>query len=293
MFRPFCLALSLVCPFGASAQSLSFDGLSFDGTVAIGATDLMGGSGIGVIDATLDIPLTRRLPLSFEIGTYLFALDGKRPHETYAAFNWDDTWRLGVVRPAYDLVLPSVFARAASYLAYERAEYTRAHATVEAMRRTAVPWGLSWTQSYGRTDVAVSLHDAVKGTFRAVSASVRYSGDGWHLAAAVESVWSRNNAHHGINAKLGARFDLGEAQVGLAWLHPEANDRPDALALDLVFPLSHRLDVMAFGEFTDGGRDDAYGIALDYKVRPDTSVLFALTDGARGGVVHLTLERRF
>lgn len=137
------------------------------------------------------------------------------------------------------------------------------------------------------------MHDAGKGGFRAASASVRHTGDGWELAAAVESVWSRDNAFDGINAKLGARFDLGQADIGLAWLHPKVNDRPDALALDLVFPLTTRLAMMAFGAFTDGGREDAGGLAIDYRVRPDTSLLVALTDGAQGGGVHLTLERRF
>ncbi|MEI4490756.1 hypothetical protein WAF00_08850 [Mameliella alba] len=288
MLRPLLLCLGLFAPAAAHAQSFNIEG-----TVAISAHDYRNLSGIGVIDATASIPLSRDYPLTLEFGTYLFGLDGKRPHETYAAFAWNDTWRAGVVRPAFDQVLPSVFARAAPYLAYERAEYTRAHATVEAMRRTAVPWGLSWQQSYGRTDVAVSLHDAVKGSFRAASVAVTYNGDGWQLAGAVETVTSRTMDHHGINAKLGARFDIGRADFGVTWLHPEVNDKPDAIALDLVFPVTTKLDMMAFGEFTDGGKDDAYGIALDYKLRPDTSVLFAATDGRGGSGIHLTLERRF
>ena len=146
---------------------------------------------------------------------------------------------------------------------------------------------------FGQTDVAVSLHDAVKGSFRAASVAVSYNGDGWQLAGAVETVTSRTMDHHGINAKLGARFDIGRADFGVTWLHPEVNDKPDAIALDLVFPVSTKLDMMAFGEFTDGAKDDAYGIALDYKLRPDTSVLFAATDGRGGSAVHLTLERRF
>ncbi|MBY6161844.1 hypothetical protein KUV73_13230 [Mameliella alba] len=288
MFRPLLLSLGLLCPAAAFAQSFSFDG-----TVSISAHDVDGGSGIGYIDATATIPITRRYPLSLELGTVLFGLDGKRPHETYAALARDDTWRIGVVRPAYDQVLPSVFTRAAPSLAYERAEYARAHTTVEAMRRTAVPWGLSYQQSYGRTDVAVSLHDAVKGSFRSASFAVAYNGEGWQLAAAVETVSSRDMKHDGINAKIGGRFDLGQLDVGIAWLHPEVNDRPDALALDVVFPVTTKLDMMVFGEFTEGARDDAYGIALDYKLRPETSVLFAATDGAAGSALHLTLEHRF
>ncbi|WP_323771162.1 hypothetical protein [Antarctobacter sp.] len=288
MVRSALLTLGLLWPAALSAQPVSFEG-----TLALGTTDIAGGSGIGVVDATVTIPLTRRYPLTFEVGAYLFGLDGKRPHETYGAFAWDDTWRVGVVRPAFDQVLPSVFARAAPYLAYERAEYTRAHATVEAMRRTAVPWGISWQQSFGQTDVAVSLHDANKGNFRSASIALTYQGAGWQLAAAVETLTEDDFTHAGINAKLGARFDMGQMDVGITYLHPDANETPDALALDVVFPVSSRVDMLAFGEITDKGKDDAYGLALDYKVRGDSSVLFAVTDGARDSAMHLTLERRF
>lgn len=288
MLRPALLSFVLLSPAVASAQSFSFDG-----TVALGTTDIAGGSGIGVIDATAAIPLTQRFPLTFEIGTYLFGLDGKRPHETYAAFAWDDTWRAGVVRPAFDQVLPSVFARTAPYLAYERAEYTRAHATVEAMRRTAVPWGVSWQQAFGQTDVAVSIHDAKKGNFRSASVALTYQGTGWTLAAAVETVTSDDFTHEGFNAKLGARFDVGQMDVGVTYLSPDVNDTPDALALDIVVPVSTRFDLLAFGELTDKATDDAYGLALDYKIQPDSSALFAVTDGERDSAVHLTLERRF
>lgn len=288
MIRSALLSLALLSPAALSAQSFSFDG-----TLALGTTDIAGGSGIGVVDATVAIPLTQRYPLTFEVGAYLFALDGKRPHETYVAFAWDDTWRAGVVRPAFDQALPSVFARVAPYLAYERAEYTRAHTTVEAMRRTAVPWGVSWQQAFGQTDVAVSVHDANKGNFRSASVALTYRGAGWTLAAAVEAVTEDDFTHEGINAKLGARFDIGEIDAGITYLRPDANDTPDALALDVVVPVSSRVDLLAFGELTDKSTDDAYGLALDYKVQPDSSVLFSATDGARDSAVHMTLERRF
>ncbi len=288
MFRSALLALTLLCPSLAVAQSFTFDG-----RVALSAHDLDGGSSIGVIDVTGVVPLGRKAPLGFEFGAFAYALTGKHPHETYAALVWNDRWRAGVVRPAYDSVLPSVFARAAPYLAYERAEYARAHATVEAMRHTAVPWGLSWRQSLGRTDVAVSLHDASKGHFGALSLAVAYNGEGWQLAAAIEAVSSDRHSIERINAKIGARVDLGRAELGIAYLHPDANRRPDALALDLVVPVPGRLNLMAFGEFTADGRDDAYGIALDHAFRPDSSLLVAATDGARGRAFHLTLEHRF
>jgi hypothetical protein len=275
--------------------------LSFEGTIAIGTNDADGGSGIGAIDATMKITMSTRVPLSLEIGTYLFALDSKRPHETYGALAWNDRLRLGAVRPAYDAVLPSVFARAAPYLAYSRAENTRAHATVEAMRRTAVPWGLSFGQEFGEglggglgvTRVDVSVHDASKGGFRSASVALSQSGDGWQVAAAVESVWSDDGTHHGLNTKLGGRYDFGQSTFGLAWLRAEANDRPDTLAIDFQTPLSDRFDLLAFGETSRDRTDDAYGLALDYGMRADTSVLFAVTESSGGGGVHLTLERRF
>ncbi len=287
MLRPILLSLGLICPLAASAQSLSFEG-----TIAAGLNDIGARETLGFIDATLAVPLGQG-GFSFELGGYLFALDGKRPHETYAAFAWDDTWRMGVVRPAYDSVLPSVIQRTAPYLAYQRTEYNRSHATLEAMRHTAVPWGVSWQQSFGQTDLAFSAHDASKGGFSAASLAIAHHGAGWMLAAAVETVWSPHGGNEGINAKIGARFDIGEAQVGIAWLHPEANERDDAVALDLTFPVTPKLDFLAFGEFTDAGKDDAYGIAFDYRIRPDTSLLVAGTDGARGPAAHLTVERRF
>lgn len=288
MLRTLLLSLGLVAPIAASAQSLSYEG-----TVALSATDLHKGTGTGFIDATLTIPLSQRVPLGFELGTYLFALDGKRPHETYGAFVWNDTLRVGAVRPAYDAVLPSVFERAAPYLAYHRAEYARAHATVEAMRHTAVPWGASWQQSFGQTDLAVSAHEATKGGFTSASASIAYRGIGWTVAAAVESVWSPNGMHEGINAKLGARFDILQGQVGVSLLHADANSRKNALALDVTAPVSTKVDLLAFGEFTENGKDDAYGLGVDFKLRPTTSLLIVGTDGAMGPAAHLTLEQRF
>jgi hypothetical protein len=135
MLRALCLTAALLYPIGASAEPWSFAG-----TLAIGATDLDGGTGIVGLDAMATVPLNARLHVNIEIGTYLYMLEGKRPHETYAALVLDDRWRIGAVRPAYDAVLPSVFSRAAPFLAYGRAEYTRAHATIESMRNTAVPW---------------------------------------------------------------------------------------------------------------------------------------------------------
>jgi hypothetical protein len=286
MFRTLCLTAAFLCPLGAVAEPWAFSG-----TLTGGATDLDNSSGIAGVDVTATVPMSSNL--GFEFGTYLFALDGKRPHETYAALVINDRWRVGVVRPAYDAVLPSVFARAAPFLAYDRAEYTRAHATVEAMRNTAVPWGVSWQHSIGQTEIAVSAHDAVKGKFRTVSAAVSHNGEGWSFAAAVEPVWLRDGSYAGSNAKFGGRADLGSGSAGMALLHPVANDRPDALSFDLTLPLSSKLEGLAFGEISENHQDDAYGFAVDYSVLPNSSVLFAVTDGALGQAMHLTLERRF
>lgn len=284
MIRASCLSALLLCPVAAMAEPISASG-----TLAVGVTDT--GTGLGALDLTVTLPITPRLDA--EIGTYLFTLNGKRPHETYAALVWGRQWRIGVVRPAYDSVLPSVFAQTAPFLAYERAEYTRAHATVEAMRNTAVPWGLSWQQSYGQTDLAVSVHDAVKGKFRTLSAAFTHRGDGWEITAAIEPVWLRDGNYASTNAKIGGRAQLGDSSIGLALLHPEANDRPDALSFDVVMPTTDKWDMRAFAELTRDGRDDAYGIGVAYHLNADNSLSFAATDGEAGRALHLTLERRF
>lgn len=286
MLRALCLCLALLCPVPAPA-----DPWSFSGRVTFGATDLKGGTGIGMVDVTLSVPLGHRFDV--EIGTYLFALEGKRPHETYAALVVDDRWRIGAVRPAYDAVLPSVFSRVAHFLAYERAEYALAHATVEAMRNTAVPWGLSWQRRSAQTDLAFSAHDAVKGKFRTLSASLARRGEGRSLAAAIEPVWLRDGSYVGTNAKLGGRADVGTGSVGIALLHPEGNETRDALALDVAMALTGHLDMLVFGEATGAAQDTVYGIALDYHIRPDSSALVSITGGAGGSGLHLTLERRF
>ncbi|WP_121631577.1 hypothetical protein [Tropicibacter alexandrii] len=287
------MRLSLILAIAALPAGLHAQSIDFDGTVSLGATDAYASHGVGQIDATVTIPLSQSWPLSFELGTYLFALDGKRPHETYAALVWNDTWRLGAVRPAYDAVLPSVFERNAPYLAYARAEYARAHATTEAMRRTAVPWGLSYTHQAGDLRFWVSAHDAVKGGFRSASVALEWQRGPWTVAAAVEGVWDRASIYDGINAKLGARYDFGDVEIGLGWLHPNASGLPDALALHAAWEVNQRVTLSAFGEFTENGRNDAYGLSARYAIRPDLDVTLAATDGAAGSAFHLTLAHRF
>ncbi len=285
-FAGMILALLVASP--ASAQSFTYEG-----RLGSSATDMLGGQGIGFLDVTFGLPLSRRVPLSFEFGTYLFALDGKRPHETYGALVWKDRVKLGALRPAYDAVLPSVFETRAPYLAYARAEYARSHNTVEAMRRTAVPWGLSVEGSTERVDWIVSVHDAIEGTFRSASVAVTYKLDTLSLMAAVEGVWSRDNGPLGMNAKLGATFDLGPLSAGLSLVHPDANDRPNILAVDLRMPVAPRFDMSLMGEFTQDGSDDAYGLAFDHAAGPDSTVIFSATDGAAGPALHLTYAHRF
>jgi hypothetical protein len=270
--------------------------VTFDGVVGLGSSTDNHGAAIGFADVTFGLPLLRRLPLRFEVGTYLFALDGKRPHETYAAFAWNDRLRLGALRPAYDAVLPSVFETSAPYLAYRRSEYTRSHNTVEAMRRTAVPWGLSYTGASGRLDWIVSLHDARKGDFSTASAALTYSGAGWQAMAAVERVDAGGTRHTGFNAKLGARVTSGILDFGLAYLHPDANRRPDALAIDAAFAASARITLGLMGEVTEDGSDDAYGLSMDYGFRvkgQDVHLTLAATDGVLGRGAHLGVRYHF
>ncbi len=263
MIRFVLPVLGLILPTALQAQSLEFSG-----QLALGATQSVPGEAIGQADVTLALPLSRRVPLVFEAGAYLFALYGKTPHETYVALVWNDRLRLGVVRPAYDSVLPSVFEQSAPALAYDRAEYARAQTTVAAMRRTAVPWGLSWRGRAGQLDWAVSAHHAEKGGFSAASLALRHVGEGWELAAAVEQVRGHSGAPDGTNAKIGGRVTIGRAEAGLAALFADANGRSTALAVDLVVPVGSRTRFRAMGEFTEQGKDDAYGLALHHDFTP-------------------------
>lgn len=284
------LALALLAAQTGGARAQSFD---HSGSIDIGLTDMARGSLFGAIDATFVLPISKAAPLAFEFGTYLFALDGKNPHETYAALTLGDSFRIGALRPAYDAVLPSVFAHVAPYLAYSRAEYSRSYNTVEAMRRTAVPWGVSAGGHAGQLDWIVSLHDATKGAFRSASFALTWRGTGYSLMAAFEALRDDNGMKDSTNAKIGARIDLGRAELGLAWLDPEANARPKAVSLDLSAPLGDRLGLSLMGEFTKDARDDAYGMAMGYDLRTHGTITLAGTDGAAGPGAHLTYTYQF
>lgn len=289
MFRTTCLTLALL-----SATPLAAQGFNLSGTIDAGVTGQTDAPLFGAIDATAALRLSKSVPLGFEFGTYTFALDGKNPHETYAAFTWDDRFKLGALRPAYDAVLPSVFEHVAPYLAYSRAEYARSFNTIEAMRRTAVPWGLSAQGTHGGLDWIVSVHDASsKGGFRSASAAVTYHGQGYQLMAAVEDIQDDSGTRDGVNAKIGARMTYRTSEFGIAYLHPEANNRPDALALDARFAMGKRVALAVMGEFTENAKDDAYGVALSHDFREYGTATLAATDGAAGQAMHLTYSYRF
>lgn len=92
---------------------------------------------------------------------------------------------------------------------------------------------------------------------------------------------------------MGGRVDVGDGSVGAALLRADANDRPVALALDVEMPVTETLDLLAFGEFTDAGQDDAYGVGMGYRIRPDSTVFASVTDGEEGRAMHLSLEYSF
>ncbi|WP_425098626.1 hypothetical protein [Tropicibacter sp. S64] len=280
----------LALPGIAPAQSARLD---THGEIAVSAHSYAPDNGIGKVDLTFAFPLTRGGRLGAEIGTYMFVLPQKRPHETYVSLTWDNRWRLGVVRPAYDFVLPSVFEEAAPLLAYERAEYARAYTTTTAMRQGAVPWGLSYTDDREPFGWAVSLHHASKGGFSSASVAARWQTGPWHLAAAAEGIWDVSGGYDGTNAKLGVTYVQDRWSLGLAWLHPEAENLPDALALTGTVAVSQKLSLSAFGEFTEGGRDDAYGVAAQYALTDRASLSLAATQWRDEGGVHLTVTHRF
>ena len=289
MFRVACATLALVLSLSA-AQAQQLD---FDGELRVGATSLNGGEGIGAADLIVGFDFFRTVPLGAELGFYGFAGKAGRPHETYAALTWDDTWRLGFTPSAYDSVLISTFDHTAPRLGSNRVEYTRALATVEPIRRGAVPWGLSYTGTFGQTTVVASAHHASKGDFTAVALAVSREWENFTLAGAVEGVWADIVTTDGVNAKIGGTYDFGRTRMGLAYLHPGANARPDTLALDLAFSATKGLDLLAFGEISLDDKDDAYGVAADFILRDSTSWIMSATESRDGTAFHATLEQRF
>ena len=289
------LLLLLLCAHSLFARASWAQSLDFTGDISVGVTTINDNHGIARVDATLAFPFTHieGRPLSFEFGTFAYLLRGDHPHETYAALVFDDRWRLGVVRPAYDLVLPSVFAFTAPSVADTRAEYVRAHATTEAMRFNSVPIGFSYSGHVGEFDWAVSMHDADDGDFRSTSAALLWQELHLQLAFGVEAVWEPSDSFTGINAKVGGRWTGEQWEVGLAYLHPDANQRPDTLAFDLQYSVSNKLLFSTFGEVTETLHDEAYGFAAKYQLTSSSDAIFSATTARDSDELHFTYTRNY
>jgi hypothetical protein len=197
------------------------------------------------------------------------------------------------VRPAYDAVLPSVFAQTAPYLAYDDAEYTRAYTTTAAMRRTAVPWGVSWQGQSGALGTAASLHTASKGGFRSASLAFDWQGRGWDIAVAGELVDQTGPDTPRSNLKLGGHLQTGPVTLGLALLHPDASERPDTLALDLAAPVSSNLTLRAMTEQRGSGLEDVWGLAASADIGPGRTLSAAATRSDGSGGLHLSFAQHF
>ena len=276
-----------------SVSAATAQQVDFDGELRVGATSLNGGEGIGAADLIMGFDFFRTVPLGAELGFYGFAGKAGRPHETYAALTWNDTWRVGFTRSAYDTVLISTFDHTAPRVGSDRVEYTRALATVEPIRRGAVPWGASYTGTLGQTPFVASAHHASKGDFTAVAFAVEREWENFTLAGAVEGVWADIVTTDGVNAKIGGTYDLGSTRLGLAYLHPGANARPDTLALDVAYSPLQGLDLLAFSELSLDDKDDAFGVAADFILRDSTSWIVSATETRQGTAFHATLEQRF
>lgn len=282
--------IALALPHLATAQ-----GLTFSGDVSLSTNSVTDQHGIGRVDAILSIDLVRLSgrPVTAELGTFAYFMRGDRPHETYAALAYDDRLRMGFTRPAYDLVVPSVFAFTAPSIGETRAEYSKALTTIEPMRFNSVPIGVSYTDQSGDLLWGISIHDADDGDFRSASAALEWQGGSWTWSAAMEGVWDQRNDFQGINAKLGGRYSSERWELGMALLHPDANARPDTMAFDAAFDLSRHLSLLAFGEITEDRSDDAYGIGARHMIAADTEMVLSGTDGDDQREIHLTFTRRY
>lgn len=292
--RPKRTALALCAAALHPGAALS-DGITFSGDISVGANSIQDNAFMSRVDAMVTATLfdIRDKPFAFEFGTFGYYYKGDRPHETYAAFVYDDRFRLGVVKPAYDQVLISPFDFTAPSIAETRAEYTRARATTEALRFNSVPVGVSYDGTAGNTAWAVSLLDASDGNFRSAAAAAEWRAQAVTLAAAVEGVWDPKDDFDGINAKIGARWQHGLFDIGAAVLHPDANQRPDAVAIDANYTVWRDLTLSGFGELTRGSTTSAYGLAARYDFEDRSHVTFAVTDTKADEEVHFTYVRRY
>lgn len=290
MLRPALLVAMACAPSAALTQSWTPSG-----DIVVGITDASEGTAIARInaDVTFSLEALTDLPAKIDVGTFMYVLPSKRPHETYISLVWQDRWRIGAVRPAYDAVLPSVFAFHAPYLAYDEAENTRAFATVQAMRKTAVPYGLSYTADEGSHFWGVSLHVAPEDDFQTLSGAVSVRHAAWTFSAAAEGVWHARNKSEEFNTKLGVEYQQGNVDLKAAFFHPEANDRSDLIALEASYQLTGDASVSAFGEVVHQEESASYGMALNYALSPRTSLGGAITQQEQGMNLHFSLAVDF
>lgn len=290
------LAAMALCATGLRPDAATAaDWVDFSGDISVGANSIQDNAFMSRVDAMLTFTLfdVADSPVAFEFGTFGYYYKGDRPHETYAAFVYDDRFRLGVVKPAYDRVLISPFDFTAASVAETRAEYTRARATTEALRFNSVPVGVSYGDTTGDTSWAVSLLDASDGNFRSASGSAEWRAQAMTFAAAIEGVWDPKDHFDGINAKIGARWQEGRLEIGAAFLHPDANQRPDAVAFDVNYNVWRDLTLSGFGEVTRDSTTSAYGLAARYDFADRSDVSFAVTDTTTDEEVHFTYTRRY
>ncbi|QFT98239.1 hypothetical protein FIU85_13055 [Roseovarius sp. THAF8] len=290
------LAALALCATGLRPDvAAAADWVDFSGDISVGANSIQDNAFMSRVDAMLTFTLfdVADSPVAFEFGTFGYYYKGDRPHETYAAFVYDDRFRLGVVKPTYDRVLISPFDFTAASIAETRAEYTRARATTEALRFNSVPVGVSYGDTTGDTSWAVSLLDASDGNFRSAAGSAEWRAQAMTFAAAIEGVWDPKDHFDGINAKIGARWQDGRFDIGAAFLHPDANQRPDAVAFDVNYNLWRDLTLSGFGEVTRDSTTSAYGLAARYDFADRSDVSFAVTDTTTDEEVHFTYTRRY
>ena len=291
------ILLVVVCAIVTSQAAANPSNLT--GAFSFGATSEKGKEALIAADLTYRVPLDRwTLPFGVEIGLYGIAStmdfeSGSHPHETYLALVWGSGLRLGVVRPAYDSVLPSVFAGYAPLEEEQRLEFSRSFTTTQAMRETAIPLSASWSRDTGALSWAVSVHSAPNKDFSSASAAMSWKQGSWTFAGALEGVWRDGNDGAETMAKLGLRWNGLWGDAGLTYLMPDANGVPNAIALDVTAQVTARMRLSAFGEFSEDSGSDVWGIGAGYAVGKSSEVTSAVTRHGDDTRMHLTLTRLF
>ena len=271
----------------------AWERLALSGEVTLGLTGAGQSLPLARIDMTASLPLTRPggAPLGFELGLNQYLKDTKRPHETYAALVWNDRWRLGVVRPAYDSVVPSVFDEAVPQSSYETRAFVLSRATLDAMTRTEIPLGVSADWERGPLRGSVSAHYALRGEATLASAALAWSQDGLSLAAAAELVLEAHGRTR-ANLKAGLRLRRRVSDLSLSLLAPRANSAQDALQMAYWHRLSPRLwlGAMTHRQRGPGSRS---ALALRYGAGRLGTWHLAVTDEPGGPALHASVGWRF